>query len=1358
MPSETKKSRFPRVPGFLESATTAWPGRPYPLGASWDGKGTNFAVYSEPAWEVELCIFASPYDAEPTETYRLRERTNFVWHGYVPDVGPGTYYAYRVNGPYDVARGVRCNPFKLLMDPYARAVAGRVNWDERPWAYIRDQPGEDWVLDDEDDAAGIPKGVVIDDAFDWEGDVPPRIPWHETVIYEAHVRGLTRLHPDVPEELRGTYAAVAHPAVIEHLRSLGITALELLPVHEIADEYFLVEKGLRNYWGYSSIGYFAPAGRYAHARGYGDQVREFKEMVKALHRAGIEVILDVVYNHTAEGNHLGPTLSFKGFDNRTYYRLIGDNPRFYMDYTGTGNSLNMRHPQTLTLVMDSLRYWVQEMHVDGFRFDLAATLARELHEVDRLSAFFDVIHQDPVVSQVKLIAEPWDVGEGGYQVGNFPVLWAEWNGRYRDTVRAYWRGDPGTLGELGYRLTGSSDLYEDDGRRPHASINFVVAHDGFTLNDLVSYNHKHNEANGEGNHDGDNHNLSYNFGVEGPTDRPDIVRQRERQKRNFMATLLLSHGVPMICGGDEMGRTQGGNNNAYCQDNEISWLRWELTDADRELLEFTRRVAELRREHPAFRRRKFFRGRAIRGSEAKDVTWIRPDGREMTDQEWNSGFVRAFGMSLAGDAMEEWDDQGEQIVDDSFLLLFNADGGSIDFTLPVLADTAAWEVVLDTNEPGLAEGERSFPAGREYTLEGRTMVVLRARREERMSTVVSTRRVGARIEGAEVEFRVWAPGHQRVDVVVYGSRGESVYTMGSEGEGYFAARVSGIGAGARYRYRLDGGDAFPDPASRSQPEGVHGPSEVVDPAAFAWSDEEWRGIPLEEMVIYEVHVGTVTPEGTFDALVGRLDDVAELGVTALEIMPVAEFSGERGWGYDGVDLFAPFHAYGGPEGLRRLVDAAHARGLAVVLDVVYNHFGPEGNYLPAFTSGKIFTERHHTPWGAGINYDGEGSAAVREFVVQNALHWAHEYHVDGLRLDATHAILDDSPTHLLTELATRVRRSLPEGRHFVLMAEDERNERRLVTPVEEGGVGIDAVWADDFHHQVRRGAAGDSEGYFADYTGTAVDLAGTLVRGWFYEGQRSANRGEPRGTPSAGIPPQRFVHCIQNHDQVGNRAMGDRLSDGVPLPVYRAASALLLLSPYTPLLWMGQEWAATTPFLYFTDHPEELGKLVTEGRRSEFGHFSAFADPEMRERIPDPQAPATFERSKLRWDERDRPPHSGVLALYRELLKLRREEPALRERGRDSFRALALGETGVALRRQAAGGETLLLVASLSGPLRVDTAAHGETVAPADGGWELLLSTEEARFGGVGEGEVARLGEDGTLELAGPGAVVLRSA
>ncbi|HEX2090933.1 MAG TPA: glycogen debranching protein GlgX [Longimicrobiaceae bacterium] len=699
------------------------PGRHSPLGTTWDGQGVNFALFSENATGVELCLFDVDDPARETARVRLREVTAHVWHGYIPGLKPGQLYGYRVDGPYEPERGLRFNATKLLLDPYARAVAGKVEWEPEIFGYPLS--GEDLARDERDSAAAMPKGVVVDDTFDWEGDRPLRTPWRRTVIYEAHVKGLTMLHPEVPKELRGTYAGVAHPAVVEHLKSIGVTALELLPVHDFVDDGYLLDKGLRNYWGYNTLNFFSPDARYSGSGDQGGQIHEFREMVKALHRAGIEVILDVVYNHTAEGNHLGPTLSFKGIDNPVYYRLLENDPRYYMDYTGTGNSLNARHPQVIKLINDSLRYWVQEMHVDGFRFDLASTLAREEHGVDRLSSFFDVIHQDPVLSEVKLIAEPWDIGEGGYQVGNFPVLWTEGNGKYRDTVRAFWRSEPGTVSELAYRLTGSSDLYGDDGRKAHASINFVTAHDGFTLNDLVSYNHKHNEANGENNRDGDDHNLSYNFGVEGPTDDLEIRRQRAKQKRNFIATLLLSQGAPMICGGDEMGRTQRGNNNAYCQDNEISWLDWDLDEEDADLLEFTRRVARIRREHPIFRRRHFFQGRHIRGSELEDITWLRPDAEEMDDDEWSTPLVRAFGMLMAGDALLEWDDQGERVYDDTFLLLFNGAPETVSFTLPGTPRPTRWEVVVETARPASEQDGRVLDPGDQVEMTGRSMMVLR---------------------------------------------------------------------------------------------------------------------------------------------------------------------------------------------------------------------------------------------------------------------------------------------------------------------------------------------------------------------------------------------------------------------------------------------------------------------------------------------------------------------------------------------------------------------------------------------------------------------------------------------------------
>ncbi|MFO7269973.1 MAG: glycogen debranching protein GlgX [Sphaerobacter thermophilus] len=700
------------------------PGKPFPLGATWDGEGVNFALYSEHATGVQLCLFDESGETE-IERIPLREVTAHIWHAYILGLGPGQRYGFRVSGPFAPEEGHRFNPNKLLLDPYARAISGNVNWDAPVFGYPLGHADEDLAFDEQDDAWGMPKSVVVHPYFDWGDDHPPRIPWHQSIIYEVHVKGFTARNPDVPPEERGTYAGLASPASIQYLKELGVTAVELLPVHAFLDDMHLVERGLRNYWGYNTIGYFAPEARYSSSGDSGGQVAEFKRMVRELHRADIEVILDVVYNHSAEGNHLGPTLNFRGIDNRSYYKLVPDNPRYYQDYTGTGNSLNVGHPQVLRLIMDSLRYWILEMHVDGFRFDLAATLARELHDVDRLSAFFDIIHQDPVISQVKLIAEPWDVGEGGYQVGNFPILWAEWNGKYRDAVRRYWRGDEAQVAELGYRLTGSSDLYASDGRRPYASINFVTAHDGFTLRDLVSYNQKHNEANGEDNRDGTDDNLSWNCGVEGPTDDPEINALRAQQQRNFLATLLFSQGVPMICGGDEIGRTQHGNNNAYCQDNEISWYDWELDDERRTLLEFTRRLIATRLQHPALHRRKFFQGRRIRGSDVRDITWLRPDGGEMTEAEWEANWVRTLGVRLDGRALDEVDERGDPIVDDTLLLLLNAHADTVPMTLPPPLPGAAWEVVVDTAQPDLEPGERRLDASEPYQLRGRSLALLR---------------------------------------------------------------------------------------------------------------------------------------------------------------------------------------------------------------------------------------------------------------------------------------------------------------------------------------------------------------------------------------------------------------------------------------------------------------------------------------------------------------------------------------------------------------------------------------------------------------------------------------------------------
>jgi len=710
------------APPDVDSAREVWPGRPFPLGATWDGHGTNFALFSENAAEVTLCLFDGEGHAEQIPVV---ERTAHIWHCYLPGIHAGQCYGYRVDGAYDPSDGHRFNPSKLLIDPYAKAIEGPVRWDAaNVLPYTPDGTEHaDLEPDDEDDAEAIPKSIVVDEGFDWEGDTPPRTPWNETVIYETHVKGYTMLHPAVREDLRGTYAGLASEEALGYLQRLGVTALELLPIHHIADESFLHERGLTNYWGYSSIGYLAPHAAYAATGTAGEQLREFKGMVKALHRAGIEVILDVVYNHTAEGNHLGPMLSFKGVDNESYYRLMPDDRRYYMDFTGTGNSLNVVHPSVLRLIMDSLRYWVTECHVDGFRFDLASALARELYDVDRLSAFFDVIHQDPVLSQVKLIAEPWDVGPGGYQVGNFPVLWSEWNGIYRDVVRDFWRGRA-SVGEFASRFTGSSDLYESDGRQPFASINFITAHDGFTLRDLVTYNEKHNEANLEDNRDGTDDNRSWNCGVEGETDDPEVNTLRARQMRNFLATLFLSQGVPMLLGGDEIGRTQGGNNNAWCQDNEISWYEWGLRGPQAELYDFTERLVRLRREHPVFRRGKFLAGREQEGSGLPDVWWFRPDGRRMTQRDWDQQ-PRVLGVFLNGQEIADRTPRGEHIEDDSFLLVFNSWHEDVTFTIPTRRFGAEWTHELCTFDQDIEPGIDRFPARGELIVPSRSMKLLR---------------------------------------------------------------------------------------------------------------------------------------------------------------------------------------------------------------------------------------------------------------------------------------------------------------------------------------------------------------------------------------------------------------------------------------------------------------------------------------------------------------------------------------------------------------------------------------------------------------------------------------------------------
>ena len=702
-----------------------WPGKPYPLGATFDGKGVNFAIFSENATAAHLCLFNSAKEEQEYACIQMKEQTDHVWHVYIPGLKPGQLYGYRIDGPYEPHEGMRFNPHKLLIDPYAKAINGRIEWSDAMFGYPVKDPDKDRDLkfDTQDSAPGMNKSIVIDPSFDWEGVERPNTPLHKSIIYELHVKGFTIQHPELDPEIRGTYKGLSSPPVIKYLKELGVTAVELLPVHHYVNDKTLVDKGLTNYWGYNSIGFFAPYSEYSASGSMGEQVKEFKEMVKAFHKEGIEVILDVVYNHTAEGNHYGPTLSFKGIDNTVYYRQVQENKRYYMDYTGTGNSISMLHARPLQLVMDSLRYWVTEMQVDGFRFDLASTLARGLHEVGKLSTFLDTIHQDPIISQVKLIAEPWDVGEGGYQVGNFPVRWAEWNGKYRDSVRSFWRGDESQVGELAFRLSGSSDLYEETGRRPTASINFVTAHDGFTLHDLVSYNEKHNEANKEGNRDGESHNLSWNCGVEGPTKDKDISALRQRQMRNFLATLILSQGVPMITMGDEYGRTQGGNNNVYCQDNEISWFNWDWNKAEQAQFDFTRELIELRRNSPVFRRRRFFLGRKVHGVGVKDIRWLRNDGKDMTEEEWTSDYTRSLGMLLNGHAMEELDEQGRKITDSVYLLLVNSYWEKLSFAFPKEHQQFRWEILVDTYDPSAMQ--KDTLVSKEIELQARSLLLLK---------------------------------------------------------------------------------------------------------------------------------------------------------------------------------------------------------------------------------------------------------------------------------------------------------------------------------------------------------------------------------------------------------------------------------------------------------------------------------------------------------------------------------------------------------------------------------------------------------------------------------------------------------
>jgi len=1307
-------------------------GLPYPCGASWDGNGTNFALFSGHATHVELCLFDSSGEHE-IGRHALSEYTNQVFHGYLPGVGPGAYYGYRVHGPYEPEAGHRFNPNKLLLDPYAVAHAGLLKWDPACFGY-QFESGDDLTFDKRDSAPFIPKCVVVDPNFDWKGQPRRKITaWDRTIIYETHLRGHTMLHPEVPPELRGTYAGFGTQAIIDYVKSLGITTVELMPIHTFVHDQHLLDRSLRNYWGYNSIGFFAPHPGYA--ADVPNSLREFKEMVARFHDAGLEIILDVVYNHTAEGNEKGPTLSFKGIDNASYYRLLPEQRRHYINDTGTGNTLNLSHVRVIQMVTDSLRYWAQEMHVDGFRFDLGTILAREPNGFDGQSGFLKAVCQDPVLGALKLITEPWDCGPGGYQVGGFPPGWSEWNDQYRDAVRGYWNGST-TAEALAPALCASGNIFNNRGRRPWASVNFVTAHDGFTLNDLVSFDGKRNEANGEDNRDGTDNNHSWNCGAEGPTGDAAIQGLRQRQMRNCLATLLLSQGTPMLLGGDEFGRSQRGNNNGYCQDNAISWFDWNVDAPGRQQIEFVRKLTSLRNKYPVLRRTRFLSIEYDPEFGIRDVTWIDSMGLALRAQDWPAH--RCFGMLIDGRAQT----QGAHVPghETTVLIIFNSHHEDVSFALPECLGGRGWNRLLDTDTPAAVESLHHF--GDQYVVVARSFVLFELQTDPEVASLPDSAetsqtpllaatqllrrrhrmRFGAEVQGDNsVRFNIWAPAQKSLRIAIDGA---APLPLHAGADGWHELTSAVAHPGSRYRFLLADDTAVPDPASRFQPEDVHGPSEVIDPIAYRWSDARWAGRPWIEAVVYELHVGTFTPEGTFRAAIGRLEHLATLGITAIELMPVADFPGRRNWGYDGVLPFAPDASYGRPEDLKALVEAAHEKGLMVLLDVVYNHFGPDGNCLARYAP-QFFTERHQTPWGNGINFDGEGSGPVREFFIDNALYWLEEFHLDGLRLDAVHAIADDSPLHILEDLARQVHERV-RHRPVHLLLENENNEARWLTRSESGVPQLyTAQWNDDVHHVLHVAATGENEGYYVDYLPLANLLGRALAEGFAFQGGLTKHRGNARGEPSAELPATAFVAFIQNHDQIGNRALGERIATLVPAPVARAIAAVYLLLPQTPMLFMGEEWGSVEPFAFFCDFGAELAQAVRQGRRSEFAEFAAFRSEAKRERIPDPQAEATFAGAKLDWSKLDSPAHGAVLKWYRDALAARRShiQPLLPGLTGKHARYTKLGEGAVAVSWDTSAG-TLMLAANLA--------------ATATGGFPRQSGEPIWREGDLGDG--SRLG------------------
>ena len=1252
------------------------PGSPYPLGATFDGLGVNFAVFSANAEKVELCLF-DPAGRREIGRYELPEWTDECWHGYLPEARPGLLYGYRAYGPYKPVEGLRFNPHKLLLDPYARTLAGDLRWTDALFGYRVNAARADLTFDRRDSAPAMPKAVVTANAFDWSSDTRPNTPWSDTVIYECHVRGLTALFDAVRPPERGTFAALSHPKVIDHLKRLGVTAVELLPVQAYVQDRFLLDKGLSNYWGYNTLGFFAPERRYL-SRGDQDELRM---AVRRLHAAGLEVILDVVYNHTAEGSERGPTLSFRGLDNSTYYRLVDGEPRYCVNDTGTGNTLDFSRARVVQMVADSLRYWATSFGVDGFRFDLGVTLGRENNGFDPGAAFFDVLRQDPLLQQLKLISEPWDIGPGGYQLGNHPPGFAEWNDRYRDGVRRYWRGDDAVRPQLAARLSGSGDIFDRRARRPSASINFLTSHDGYTLNDLVSYESRHNDANGEDNRDGHTENLSRNWGEEGATDDPAVNTIRDRVRRSMLVTLLASMGTPMLLGGDEFGRTQNGNNNAYCQDNSLSWFDWELAASPqgRKLSAFVARLTGLRRRFPGLRPRQFLYGQDLAPG-VRDIDWFDETGHTLSPQDWDNPEAHALTMRRA----RRLDDGGLELV----FLILNASSESITFRLPSpLGDS---RLLIDSADPQAPEA--TFGDDR-IEVDARGAVLLAST----LSPAVVERGFvdplpfGATLlDNGRTAFHLWAPAREAVTLEI---EGLAATPMSQAADGWFEAEAP-CGAGAKYKYRLDEALAAPDPASRLQSDDIHGPSVVVDPAAYRWRTPDWKGRPWEEAVIYELHPGLL---GGFKGVADRLESLKALGITAVELMPVADFPGRRNWGYDGVLPYAPDTAYGSPDDLKALVDRAHELGLMIFLDVVYNHFGPDGNYLGPYAP-QFFRHDIETPWGDAIDFR---RPQVRRFFTENAVYWIKEYRFDGLRLDAVHEI---SERDWIDETGAAVRAAVEPDRHVHLILENDRN-----APGHLAGA-FDAQWNDDAHHVLHVLLTGEADGYYADYAKAPAErLARALADGFVYQGEASAHRGgKPRGGHSGHLPPTAFVDFVQNHDQIGNRAIGERLTALADLQALRAAVALTLLSPHIPLIFMGEEVGSRTPFLYFTDHNDDLAAAVREGRRAEFAGFGPFSDPAARQAIPDPNAPETFERSR----PQPGPDADAWQVLYRDLLHIRAQQIAPRLTGAKSDGATAIGPAAVKASWRLDGGARLTLAVNLGpDPAPLDARPEGEPLA-----------------------------------------------